>query len=219
MFKETTYIYTAKHTISVGAAMFLAILLYPDNILRREEFVHACLAMLFKNRLGGQLKRKYVYKKEILEFSRKRKIDSQLSKALKILKKRKQAMDIFKFQLSRSIDGVEANIGNHSFSINRWIETFFPTSEVSLEEHNQKNAYERMWSPSKPILHIVWAFEEVLSELSGKEELSLEFLLEEPEKWLVRALNRSEEMRIIILKFANLRLSEKDQIRVLPKNE
>lgn len=217
MFRETTYVEDSGDLAVLGAAMFLAIISYPDSIPKRDDFVNACRAWVIKGVTGGQLKTRLVNNHDILKFSDTRKIYRQFDKAGKIIvDKRLPAITLFKLQLANITPNTIVTLSNgKKFSINKWVEIHYATSPEKGEKYNEKNFYRRVWSPSKPIIHLIAGFENSITE--EHKPLSIEKLLVNP-SWVPNAISISENLRKVIPLLEGINICESKQIQVLPKN-
>lgn len=217
-FKEETVVDAHGDLACIGAAMYLAIILYPDDTPKRDDFVNACRAWIIKGITGGQLKRRLVDNTEILKFGERRKIDAQLDRADKIIvEKRLPALHLFKLQLMSKAVSVTIS-KDEKFTINKWLGKHYPTSEYALKnsgiEYNKGNAYDRIWSPAKSIIHLVAGLENSITD--KQKPLSIETLLINPE-WLPEAITISENLRKLMISIKAINIKENQQIRISKK--
>jgi len=198
--------------VSFEAAKYLAVIVYPDDTVKRTEFVNACRAWMLKGMMGGQLKSKYIYKEDILEFAETRKMEAQFKKAEKIIAD-KRAPALLAFKLKFLTKAIPVHIsGGEEFTLDKWFDKCYPTKDnVNASEHNKRNAYYRIWKPSKSIIHLVAGFENAIQD--KQIACCIEDLLINP-AWLSEALEIAENLRKMILLHKPFKIKAYEQIRM-----
>jgi len=181
---------------------------------KRDFFVEAVKATLVKRMTGGVLNKTQITRPEMLYFKKERTLNSAYAKVHKILyEKRNPAWALVRNSMrSLATDG-NFYLGDKKFSLNRNIELMYPEGSDSYENHNSKNAYKRVWTPSKPVVHLVQG---LVHNKLFKEIPSLEEAIFKPD-WLPEALQSAEDMRKIICLMPNLKIKDKDTIQLLAK--
>jgi hypothetical protein len=213
--QETIYIYWDKEYAQIGAAMYIATVCYPNNIQKRDCFVNACKAHICLKITAGKYKTRWFSNKGIASLAKdKRKIDSQFRKTGKILEKRIKAWGIFKLKLMNLAAPVTYN--GKKFSVQQVLNRLFPTdTEISADEHNKDNAFHRLWTPSKPVMHLVAGLNDSLRQ--SAISFCFDSLIDDP-FWVCDALNKGENLRKIIASLPQLKIHDNQQIQLLPRD-
>jgi hypothetical protein len=96
------------------------------------------------------------------------------------------------------------------------LKSIFPTDlTYSADEHNKDNAFHRVWTPSKPIMHLIAGLNGSLKE--KKRSVSIDNLIDNPE-WVIHALKNSEKLRTLISLIPQLKIPDNIQIQLIPKD-
>ena len=210
--KEIVHIETTGELQLFGAAKYLAVLAYPDNFDKRTQFVNACRAWAIKKSKGmdGQLKRRLVYKPEILKFAETRSIKRQFDRVTEII--RLQRVPVLNIATSSVLSFVEEErlkkIGVKSDK-----KTIF-TIKRFLNKNNTHNDYSRIWAPSKSIAHLILGFNNALLDCPKKHS-SVETLLLNP-AWINTAVVEAEKARINFCLKGIMKIRDEDTIQLLP---
>ena len=218
---EVTEIRIDEDWQGFGAAAYLAVLAYPDNQEKRDQFLNAYKAWTCKLLADGQLKRRLISKEKILEFSATRKIESQFNKVINIISnKRAIALEIALLSLyQESFKGkikVNFNLPNgKKFNLKRYLEFHYPSHSNSTDLHNAHNAHKRIWLASKPVLHLALGLEFELKKLKRENDLAL--LLCDP-RWLPGALHNAEMFRKALCSSHALNIKESKTIKLIAVN-
>ncbi|MDH4378373.1 MAG: hypothetical protein QE263_00495 [Vampirovibrionales bacterium] len=171
----------------IGVAAYLALIAYPkeSDIPKRDEFIDAVKAWWVK-----QARKKISYKRfpQRLRQYPNQKIDNQFSKLTRrFYTRRLPAWNIALILL------LQAN--QEKVTLNKSIEKRY----TKYSDKNQKilgnaeNSYQRVWSDSKPILHLIYGLINSL-DCFENQEVDLQMLLSNPE-WLEKALLNAENIR------------------------
>ena len=195
----------------LGAAAYLAVLAYPKStqFSRRDELIEAFKAWMVKRAIQAGQKRS-IFRAD-LRATRWRDIDGEFSKASRLITSRRGvARNIV---LPRLIRGGlwDVPIGEKSATINRALTRTFDNA------NGVKNAYRRVWSESKPVLHLAFGLENALSDhLSSNKTVALPDLLINP-GWLSAAIENAEGIRHALVLTPQIRIHERDTIQLVPE--
>lgn len=212
---EETDIPTHKKWQGLGAAAYLAVLAYPEDKSKRDTFINAYKAWVCKLITNGQLKRRLIYKEEILKFSTTRKIESQFNRIINIISdKRAVALEIALLSLFQENfkKRINLNLPNgKKFSIKQYLDLHYPSHGNSTDSHSAHNAHKRIWLTSKPVIHLALALDYELKKTNRLN--NLEDLLLDP-SWLPGALKNSEIFRKMFCSSSVLNIKESNTIKL-----
>lgn len=194
----------------LGAAAYLAVLAYPKptQFSRRDELIEVFKAWMVKRAIQvGHQRNQY---RADLRATRWRDIDGEFSKASRLITSRRGVAR--SIALPRLIRGGlwDVRIDGKSATINRALTRTFDDNSV-------KNAYRRVWSESKPVLHLAFGLENALSDyLPDGKTVALPDLLINP-VWLRAAIENAEGLRRILVLTPQIRIHERDTIQLVPE--
>ena len=212
--RETTYLPVSGDDAFLGAAGYFAVLAYPDDLDRRDRFVAAVKALVFKYAMNGQLKRRIIKREDILAFSKERELDAAINHALNIImKKRMPAWHITLYSMMSHAVPVTMEDGS-KFSINKMIKNHFPDSDISADPHNKDNAYKRVWTPSKPVVHLMFGLQNYLPQMDGDFHFDDLFLKLD---WVLEAIENAENVRKTLCMLEGINITDTDTIQLLAK--
>ncbi len=195
----------------IAAAAYLAILAYPDasEIDKRDEFVKAVKACWVKD--AKPVTGAYMYPKDLRSYSNQ-KIDNQIRKASRRIYTKRFAARAMALKL----------LMDHSSKTGLTINKLIQANYVAFDEnHNQildgdENAYQRIWEPSKPVLHLVFGLMNSFS-VFGSTDVDIYALLRNP-LWVESAVENSEGLRKLFqakFKGSKFSIGESEQIQIL----
>ena len=212
--RETTCLPVFGDDAFLGAAGYFAVLAYPDDLDRRDRFVAAVKALVFKYAMKGQLKRRIIKREDILAFSKERELNAAINHALNIImKKRMPAWHITLHSMMNHAVPVTMADGS-KFSINKMIRSHFPDSDISAEPHNKDNAYKRVWVPSKSVVHLMFGLQNHFPETG--DDFHVDDLFLKPD-WVPEAIENAENVRKTLCILDGINITDADTIQLLSK--
>ncbi len=196
----------------LGAAAYLAVLAYPKptQLPRRDQLIDAFKAWMVKRAIQAGHKRS-IFRAD-LRATRWRDIDGEFSKASRLITSRRGvARNIALPSLIRG--GLwDVRIGEKSATINRALTRTFDSATGA------KNAYRRVWSESKPVLHLAFGLENALGDyLPKSKNEGLPELLSNP-VWLQAAIKNAEGVRHALVLMPQIRIHDRDTIQLIPES-
>lgn len=213
--RETTYLPVSGDDAFLGAAGYFAVLAYPDDLDRRDRFVAAVKALVFKYSMNGQLKRRIIKREDILAFSKERELNAAINHALNIImKKRMPAWHIALHSMMNHAAPVRMADGS-KFSINKMIEQKFPESDLgSGDMVNRIKGYNRYWSPSKSVVHLMFGLQNHFPETGDNFHVDGLFLKLD---WVPEAIENAENVRKTLCILDGINITDADTIQLLAK--
>jgi hypothetical protein len=221
---EPTYIPTVGDSCT-GAAMYLAILAYPDDVEWRTDFVASTIALrlLHKDSLDRKTKTPRLKipenaKLKMEKFSKTRAIQASFDRAANKLEKRYKALSVAKKVILDDFI-IISNAESKPLSEN----TFKGKRKVSLQRNLEDyiNQHARIWKPSKQVLHLAWALESHLPAKS--DEHPIESLIADS-RWVSKAVHDAEVIKNTTIRYIEDNTPQKycwirynDMIPVLPE--
>lgn len=216
---EVTYLPTTGHAASVGAMAFLAVLAYPNERRKRDMLIHAMKAGLLKSAVP-QGKGRSALRDDLRTFPNRR-IENVVGMAVKrIAGRRIPAARMLHWLILNGRQDFMRVSGEYPRTINaaaRVLDAWQPGEEST------GNIKHRVWSESKPVIHLAHAYWTTVhwnakpSYLQPGGSVDVWRLIQRPD-WLPDVLERAERTRRALpLHNPALKISEAELIRLLPE--
>ena len=194
---ETTYLPTEGALGQIGAARFLAVMAYPNKVKRRDRFIESVIDLI--QREAAQ---------EIA--GRPRDINRHILRAEHEIKKRLPAAGLARRHLLRmgnviltTTDQPVPTATTHHFA------------RVTTGDEAAGHFYRDIWTPAKPVLHLMIAFENNAPGFMPEDGYGTADLIARP-GWLHPALENAEALRGLIAACDAIEVSEGQTIQLLP---
>lgn len=222
---ETTKL-PATDAPHLAAVAYLAVLAYPHETAKRDEFLEAGRALVLKQAVNDGYPRQDISTR--WRRIPNRKIDNRLTAGFRRIVRRRLPV--------AHVAPAGLIAGAHSFKspVTKLLENLaehharaFPRNRRSTDldslkwhedgsEGKRAEVISRLWSETKPVLHLAVALNGQRPEPNYKGNLPLVEMIWSPE-WIIPALESAEALRQIIARSAVLRISAENQIRLLPE--
>jgi hypothetical protein len=198
--------------------MYLATVAYPDDIPKRHKFVDAVQAWAWKEaKVAG-----YSVPSPGFADIRNRDILRIVNSAGRIIVSRRFTAASWAFYPTVSGGLLRRSLTN--------LATVFPPKNVTTSQArllksrgldtDQPHFSNRIWTPSKPVLHLAHALMMTLQANQSRKAvvLDVEWCVKQPDKWLEAALAMAEKTRTSTL-LAGLGVNSQDLICLIPGDQ
>ena len=227
--REISYLTVKGHAAHIGCAGLFAVLAYPDELDKRDEFVKAAKAWLVKSHFPPKSKIRNIVRKDIRTYAN-RKITNVFNRAIHRIQSRRlpavlmaqqiiiNDMANFKISIDNKIFDLQILMGDGAKTVNKSAEWIACNPKILNSIPN--NIKHRIWSETKPVLHIVHSLHVGLfhdiTKNSQNSKVSIFDCIEDA-SWLEDTLKNAEKFRQVITKLSIIRISDEDTISLMPE--
>jgi hypothetical protein len=198
----------------LGAIVYLAVLAYPDDVPQRDKFVFAAKALILRDYVdlgGDSAKVRAAFRKIVFETPSRDIYDGGRIRLAwrRIVRRRLPAADVASRAVIASVPNSPFEFVFDGVPVRGGV-TAAIRGISARDGREQNDVMKRIWSESKPVLHLALALRNVLDEMG--RAVSAHELLRSP-AWVREAVKDSENA-LMLLDYAGVGLSAADAIRI-----
>lgn len=193
----------------LGAAAYLSVIAYPNEIRRRDKFLQAYKALMVKLaiRKGGD---RSTFRRDLRAYEN-RKINNQIDMVRKRIATRR--LPAWKIAVYLKLSHVGPDfMYQRRYSVNQHLSDLYDNDPDKIS-----NAYKRIWTESKPVLHLLFGLRDAYPGLDTNHFHCIDKLLLDT-SWLLPSLRTAELARRIILCYPHFNICEEQTIQLLPEH-
>ena len=207
MTRDTIFLPADEANSVMGAATYLGVLSYPESKQKRQDFIRAVLAYAEINRC---LHEDNIWHPQTvipgLLIMNPKKVEHTIDRAIYRLKTHRiVAAEMAAFIMMNDTEFLQVRIDGKRPTVNRMAaraaEMLSATPQL---EWSPEHVKKRVWSATKPVIHLAIAFRGIILERFFERSVDFDNLIEQP-NWVERAIKTAEMLRQILATHKPLR--------------